>query len=160
MPKGIKKNHATISYTEKIGEKICTEIARGRSLVSLCKEMHLYYEKVTGWMNENPSFAERYARARDAQADYLAEEVLDIAANKKLDNETRRLMIDTRKWYAGKVRPKKYSDKQVIEHTGDKDKPVVVENKRSIAEELAEVCTLEQLKEIERRVNAADSQST
>jgi hypothetical protein len=70
-----------------------------------------------------------YARAKDNQADLLAEEILEIAddgsndfmtivkgdesytvENKELVNRSR-LRIDARKWYAAKLRPNKYGDK-------------------------------------------------
>ena len=82
------------------------------------------------WLDgSKPAFSEQYARAREAQADKLAEESLQIAddgrsdtyldaeGNEKTDNEAiqrSRLRVDTRKWLASKMAPKKYGDKVAI----------------------------------------------
>lgn len=85
------------------------------------------------------AFREQYARAREAQADTLADEILDIADDAtndfmmteqglKYDGDSvqrSRLRVDSRKWLAGKLRPKKYGDKIETEHTGGQTFTVV-----------------------------------
>ena len=77
------------------------------------------------WLGKFPSFSDQYARAREAQADAIFDEILDIAddsANDWVEREggpqlngehvqRARLRIDARKWMAGKMRPKVYGDK-------------------------------------------------
>lgn len=75
------------------------------------------------------TFRDQYTRARECQADYLAEEILDIAddskndtyiddnGNVRTDQEVigrSRLRVDARKWLASKMYPKKYGDKVAI----------------------------------------------
>lgn len=98
------------------------------------------------WLKEDRGgFMDKYARAREDQADVLAEEILDIADDARNDWMERngedsvgwalngehvqrsRLRIDARKWYAGKLRPKVYGDKVDHEHTGKVN--VVIEAK-------------------------------
>lgn len=105
-------------YSEKTAEKILEEIAIGKSLISVCKKLKIGYSTVTQWLRENSQFSANYARAREDQADYLAEIIIDISDNEKLTPEARRIRIDSRKWYAGKIRPKKYGDKQGLEISG------------------------------------------
>ena len=50
----------------------------------------------------------------------MLEEILEIADNPTLDAQEKRVRIDTRKWAMGKLKPKKYGDKQTLEH-GNKD---------------------------------------
>ena len=87
------------------------------------------------WLDgSKPAFSEQYARAREAQADKLAEEALQIAddgrsdtyvdgdGNVKTDTEViqrSKLRVDTRKWLASKMAPKKYGDKMAIGGTDD-----------------------------------------
>jgi hypothetical protein len=85
---------------------------------------------VCKWLNDFPEFAAQYARAREAQADAIFDEILDIADDGSNDWMERRredgsvdevfnhehvtrskLRIDARKWMAGKLRPKVYGDK-------------------------------------------------
>jgi len=39
-----------------------------------------------------------------------------------------RLRIDSRKWIASKLKPKKYGDKIESTHVGDRQRPIVVSN--------------------------------
>jgi hypothetical protein len=85
------------------------------------------------WLAVNEGFRDQYARARETQADSLADDILSIADDARNDwmekhgeddkgwqengEALRRsqLRIDSRKWLAGKMKPKKYGDK--IEQT-------------------------------------------
>lgn len=98
------------------------------------------------WLNDQPSFRDQYARAREAQAEHWADEILEIADDGSndwmerrlkdgatetvIDHEhvTRsRLRVDSRKWLMSKLAPKKYGDKVVNEHTGADGGPVQFE---------------------------------
>lgn len=80
-----------------------------------------------------PEIVPQYARAREVQADKLFDECLTIADQydataEKLEGGTdhinrARLRIDTRKWMAGKLRPKVYGDK--LELAGNPDAPLI-----------------------------------
>ncbi len=74
-------------------------------------------------------FSNQYAHARQVQADVLFEEILEIAddgrndtyvdndGNVRTDQEVigrSRLRVDSRKWMAGKLRPKVYGDKLAL----------------------------------------------
>ena len=53
----------------------------------------------------------RDTRAREAQADKLFKESLEIADKATPGNvSVARLQVDVRKWHAGKLAPKKYGD--------------------------------------------------
>lgn len=127
---------------QKIINKICELLAEGESLVSICKDPQMpAYSTIMLWLDENNDFSERYARARDVQADVLFQEILEIADNKQndirinedgvqtvnKDNVLRdRLRVDARKWMAGKLSPKKYGDKIQQEHSGTLQPPQVI----------------------------------
>lgn len=127
-------------YSPEIVDTICEQLSTGKSLVTICKAEGVAYSTVMNWLDQHPDFLEKYTRAREAQADYLAEEIIEIADRSdrdfSFDPETQkltvdgehiqraRLQIDARKWYAGKLRPKKYSDKLDLNHGGQEDNPV------------------------------------
>jgi hypothetical protein len=93
---------------------------------------------VTKWLRDFPEFRDQYVRARELQADAIFDECLDIADDSRNDwilrNGERapdteaiqraRLRIDTRKWMAGKLRPKKYGDKLDLTHAGADGGPI------------------------------------
>lgn len=62
-------------------------------------------------------FAAQYAHARQAQVHAFAEQIIDISDDLTIPPEHKRVMVDTRKWYASKVAPKAYGDEK--HHTVD-----------------------------------------
>ena len=132
------------SYTDELADEFLDRIAHGQSMRSICKLDHMpSCTTVIKWLKDKEDFLERYARAREAQADYLAEETIEIAddatndwmENNDPDNpgwkangehiQRSRLRVDARKWFASKVAPKKYGDIQKIEHSGGITKTVI-----------------------------------
>jgi len=68
------------SYNDKIAEKICSLIAEGNSLRSICKRNEMPDKAtVMRWLGVHREFSDQYARARESQADKLFEECLEIA---------------------------------------------------------------------------------
>lgn len=131
-----------IKYTEELADKICDEIASSsRGLAFICAKLNVSPSTVFKWLSEHKDFAERYARAREAQADYMADEILEIAdddahdtirtekgdiENKEWVNRSR-LKVEARKWVASKLKPKKYGDKLDLTSGGDKLAPVIID---------------------------------
>lgn len=127
-------------FTQSTADIICERIADGKSLRSICSAEDLpATSTVCKWLADIDGFSEQYARAREAQADAIFDEILDIADDSGLDTSVdehgkpkvdgeaiarARLRVDARKWMAGKLRPKKYGEK--LDHTigGDPDNPV------------------------------------
>jgi hypothetical protein len=73
-------------------------------------------ETVRQWLAKDSKFLGQYARAREDQADALAEEALEAA--RSADKETAiaaRVHMDAIRWFAGKVHPKKYGERQTHE---------------------------------------------
>ncbi len=122
-------------YTEEMADAICEALASGKSLRKICEgDDFPSNAAVFRWLSQHEEFRDRYARAREAQADAIFDEMLDIADDGTndwmADNESEtgvryngdhvqraRLRIDARKWMAGKLRPKVYGDKAEFEHT-------------------------------------------
>jgi|SRR3954470_13622876 hypothetical protein len=107
------------TFTQELADSICQGLASGRSLQKLCKELGTHTGCVMRWLadSRHEEFRRQYTHARELQADYLAEEILDIADDYYGDPDanSRRLRVDARKWYAGKLRPKKYGEASQID---------------------------------------------
>lgn len=121
-------------YTTELAIQICSIIATSnRGMASICKEVGIGYSTHLGWLQTNKEYALMYARAKEDQADYLAEEILSISDDKsgdllegefgKVGNnaaiQRSKLQVDSRKWIASKLKPKKYGDKVEQELTGE-----------------------------------------
>jgi len=103
-------------YTDQIADEICARMSQGESLRQILKDKHMPgHTAVYGWLREKQAFAENYTRARGDQSDTYADEIIEISDNAK-DYNKARLQVDARKWIASKLKPKKYGDRQVIEH--------------------------------------------
>ena len=75
-------------------------------------------DTVRRWQDDHGAFRERYALARDQQADALAEEAIQIARNADADSvAVCRLQIDTIKWLIAKIAPRRYGDKVLPDAT-------------------------------------------
>jgi len=118
-------------YTDKLADKICAQLASGDSMRTVAKADKMpSMATIFSWLRTKPDFLERYTRAKEESADALIEEMMDIAddgsndwmvAHRKDDSEAwqlngehvqrSRLRVDTRKWVASKLKPKKYGDR-------------------------------------------------
>ena len=140
------------SYTKVMAERICERLSDGESLRSICLGDKMPSKTtVFRWLRQFDSFRDQYARAREAQADAIVDEILDIAdedctmvkadkhGSRDDDGEgntevvfdsvavqRNKLRIDARKWLAGKLRPKVYGDKAEPDANDDAAQPVPV----------------------------------
>ena len=111
-------NHAGIKYGPEITEVICGHLAGGMSLTSVCLMDGLPHKRqVVRWLQKYPEFVTAYVVAVKSRAHIFAEEMIDIADNQALDPYARRIMIDTRKWIAGKHNSK-YAEASTLRHEG------------------------------------------
>lgn len=123
------------TFTQEIADEICEGLIEGKSLRSICLRDDMPSAgTVCRWLGDSQTFREQYERARDAQADTLADEIIDIAddgSNDFMGDDEKyngdavarsKLRVDARKWVAAKLKPKKYGDKQLI--GSDPDNPI------------------------------------
>jgi hypothetical protein len=104
-------------------EEICEMIGDCQTLQAIANNASVSKGSLITWLAKH---ADQYARAREAQADKMAEDILQIAddglndsyvdedGNRRTDQDVvarSKLRIDARKWLAGKMAPKKYGDK-------------------------------------------------
>jgi len=114
-------------YNSDIANQICTLISTShKSLRTVAREVGVEVSSILNWLNTDKDFLAQYARAKEEQADYLVEDMLDISEHTEEDHtaftganvvQRDRLRIETRKWIASKLKPKKYGDKLDIEQT-------------------------------------------
>ena len=140
-----KKRGRPNLHTDQLAAQICARIATGESLRKLCEAPEMpSVATVMRWLfDPHPAgdprldFREQYAR--EAQAELLVDEMIEIADDdagdvlRDLDgnvygvNNVRvnrhKLRLDIRKWYASKVLPR-FADK--VTHEGG-DKPIEIE---------------------------------
>lgn len=123
-------------YSPEITAAICIRLGLGESLREICRDEDMPDKStVMRWLASHAEFRDQYAGAREAQADYYAEEIIEISddgtndwmerkredgstievENKEVLNRSR-LRVDTRKWLMARMAPKKYGDKVAVDH--------------------------------------------
>lgn len=118
-------------FTPEIANEICERLSKGESLRMICEEDAMpSRQSVQRWLAANKAFRVQYAHAREQQAEWYAERIVDDAMT-ATDAALGRLRMDALKWAASKLAPKKYGDK--IAHVGgdEGDAPI----KHSVAVE-------------------------
>ena len=116
----------SVRFSQEIFDEICVRIAEGESLRKICKDEKMpSLVSVWRWLNESETLSKQYTRAREEQAETFVDEILDIADDNKddtyLDENGKliinqeviarsRLRVDSRKWIASKLKPKRFGD--------------------------------------------------
>lgn len=122
-------------YTPELSDAICERLSSGESMRSISRDEDMPASSTMfKWLRIHPEFTEQYTRAKEECADAYAEEMADIADDgtndwmEKHDKDGEcigyqlngehvqrsKLRIDTRKWLASKLKPKKYGDKLAV----------------------------------------------
>lgn len=124
-------------WTAEIEDEVFQHIADGKAIREALKDDWLpSWTTFNKRLASDAEFASRYAQAREVQADAIFDEMLEIADDARNDwmekrgsddagwlangehIQRSRLRIETRKWMAGKLRPKVYGDKLDVDHKG------------------------------------------
>lgn len=120
-----------VNYSPELVDKIFEKVASGVSLVKVCQEPGMPgRDAVYSWVLQYEDVRAKYNVALALRAEVLAEAALDtsdmpyLGGDPSVWNAQQRLRVDTRKWAAGTLAPKKYGLKNII--SGDEENPVRV----------------------------------
>lgn len=153
--KRVRKPGRPSKMTRALGDRICARMLDGESLRSICRDPKMPgLSTLMRWLADPRyiAFRDQYVCAREAQADVFVDEMIDIAddgtndwvdreradgsAYAALDSEhiqRSKVRIETRRWIAARLAPKKYGDKLDlnhgggVEHTGKDGGPIKTE---------------------------------
>lgn len=121
-----------MKYDPVLAEKILDRLAATGSLRRVCAELHVSRNSIIPWVVDNTNgFGDAYARAKDQGIDMLVEETLDIADDgsndymkgkdgPQLDSEhiqRSKIRVETRRWLAERMAPRRYGLKQGLDVT-------------------------------------------
>lgn len=114
-----------MDFNPAAANEICERLAKGQSLRIICgadrDDFLPGQTTVYQWLATNEEFAKQYAHARELQGETYADRAVDEALT-ATDAAIGRLRMDALKWAASKLAPKKYGDKQTVEHTDPEGK--------------------------------------
>lgn len=123
-------------FTPELGQAICDAISdTQRGLKFICRNNDAFPDRLTvlRWLREKEEFRNHYAQAKAYQADYMAEEIIDVSYDDKEDYKVicdkdgrertvlvaeainrSRLKVDSLKHISAQLEPKKWGNKQEI----------------------------------------------
>lgn len=123
--------------TQELKDDLVEWISSGETLRDWCRKNSFSSSTVYGWINADTDLSERIARAREAGEEIIAQECMEIADNStndwmeqnadgdavgwKLNGDhvqRSKLRIETRLKLLAKWNPRKWGDKQQVEHSG------------------------------------------
>lgn len=119
-------------YSDELIDTICTRIAGGESLRSICQDVDMpAISTILLWVvdGKHPEFSERYAQAREAQghsdADRIREVMAAVAAG-QMTPQQGKVIIDGLKWIAERQAPRQYAAKseRKLEMSGPGGAPI------------------------------------
>jgi hypothetical protein len=118
--------------TPEMAEAICEQVMLGSSVQEISADPRFPGEAtIYRWLQNDPIFREMYACAREAQADRHFDVAWAIARDATVENaHVARLQVDTIKWRAGKLAPRKYGDNRQVAVTGADGGAIQVENRQ------------------------------
>jgi hypothetical protein len=98
----------------------------GDSLRYICEDHLLPSEgTVLRFVFSDTEFREQYDAAMRIRSEKLAAQCVDIADDASTDTDAKqRLRVDTRKWFAARMAPKRWGDKQQVEVSGPDGAPI------------------------------------
>jgi predicted DNA-binding protein YlxM (UPF0122 family) len=110
-------------------ESVCEQISNGVSLRTACIGFNISHQACLDAINKTELTKEKYAKARNSNAHFHAESILDkineeperCKETDKIDPawvQLQRLKVDTLKWTASKMLPKTYGDKLDVTSNG------------------------------------------
>lgn len=134
------------TYDKSIVDEIFARVSKGETLSKICKEDQMPARTtVLLWVDQDSDIADKYARAKQAQLRYWADEVIEIADDSsgdivmKTDRKGRqyeavdyeniqraRLRVDSRKWLLSKLLPREYGERITQEHIGLKEPQIKI----------------------------------
>jgi hypothetical protein len=100
------------SYSLAIAERVCDLVADGYTLREIEREPDMpSRQAIRRWLNQHPTFAVQYARARQEQADGFVDRIHTIIHDKDIDPQRAKIIADHLRWEASKRNRSVYGDK-------------------------------------------------
>ncbi len=118
-----KVGRPTEPVPQDLADDLVAWLSNGRPLREWCRQDGKpVFQAVYDWMDKDSEFARRIARAREDGHDVIADQCMSLSDIQPLDQVEvawRRLQVDTRLKLLAKWNPKKYGDRQHLDHGGN-----------------------------------------
>ena len=123
------------TYTAEIGDQVAEILAQDKSIRYAAKKVGVTKDAITSWLMRVPEFCDKCARAREAQALVIYDDLRDIerkVLNGTIDVQAGNVVLGNKRWRAGRANRKHFGDAQKLEHTGADGGPIRSESSVSM----------------------------
>ncbi len=125
----------------KILNAVVDRLIEGDSLRQICRTKGIPDKStILRWLVDDDELATIMARAREMQADALDDDIQDVVdevRRGKLDPQAAQVIIRAHQWRAGKMKPRVYGEKQVVDvNHGVQDSDEIIARAKQAAERL------------------------
>lgn len=104
-----------IGCTDEKFEQFVARLTSGESMNKICRDPDMpHWFDIWKYMSSDPEAHAKYAQARAAAAQVMAQEAIDDAVKGSGDPARDRLAFEARRWYVSKIAPKWFGDR--VEH--------------------------------------------
>jgi transposase-like protein len=105
-----------LKWTEEIWTRMLARITAGETVVKVCRDEGIDFTTFWYWLRTRPELAQEYDRAKAAQLEMMMDSIIQHAEDlpdlpDPAQVAAKRLSVDTRRWVASKLLPKKYGDR-------------------------------------------------
>mgnify|MGYP007031431481 FL=1 len=142
---GVRESASVTYPKDELLPEICARLAEGEPLAAICRDPHMPdASTVRGWALADEQVSNAIAQARAHGFDAIADECLEIANTPVVGEEVttkpdgtqevkrgdmlghRKLQIETRLKLLAKWDPKRYGERQAIEHSVNEDTAAIL----------------------------------
>jgi hypothetical protein len=113
-------------FSEKVAQEICERMIAGEDMVAICDDPNMPSRSaVYAWMQAHDGFRAQCAHAREGLADVFDSKIGELIENcTPASSPADRVKLAGLQWRAAKAAPKKYGDRQAMEHSGPDGGPM------------------------------------
>lgn len=124
------------TYTDEIGEQVAELIAQDKSLRYAAAQVGITKDTISSWLLRVPEFADKCARAREAQALVIYDDLRDLerkVVKGVLEPQAANVVLGNKRWRAERANRKHFGNAQKLEHTGAEGGPIKSESTVTLA---------------------------
>jgi hypothetical protein len=117
--------HGNSKYTPELGDEIIELLMQDYTPDKIAPLFKIAASTIYGWMYRNDDFANKYARAKPAQANAIDAKIantIEKTLEGNLAPDIARVALSGLQWRASKKDPKVYGDRQIL--AGDAENPL------------------------------------
>ncbi|WP_156809322.1 terminase small subunit-like protein [Saccharibacter floricola] len=115
-----------MSFSQTLFDEMMVEIMLGKKVREICSGVKRpSKDTFFRWIGKDTALSDQYARAREHATDGFEDDILDLIERTNPENATaNKTKFEMLRWMMARRAPKRYGDKQQLEHSGPDGGPI------------------------------------